>query len=171
VSSDHTNRVTVVLGIGNVLLSDDGAGVHAARSVQHALRDDDDVIVIDGGTLSFSLAPEIENASRLIVIDAAQLHAAPGTVRTFFGTDMDRFLGRAKLSVHEVSLVDLLDIARLTSGAPRERVLVAIQPDTLDWGEQPSPTVSRGVAEATAVTLDLLQHWPAAAQTSLSDAS
>jgi hydrogenase maturation protease len=152
---------SVVLGVGNVLLTDEGAGVHAARHIQRALHEREDVVVIDGGTLSFTLAPDIENADRLIVLDAAQLHAPPGTVQAFFGAGMDRFLGRPRLSVHEVSLTDLLDITRLTTGIPPQRVLLAIQPHTIDWGEQLTDEVGEGVARAVALALALVEQWPA----------
>ena len=125
---------SVVLGIGNILLSDDGAGVHVVRRLEGLLQERSDVQVVDGGTLSFTLAPVIEDAERLIVIDAAQLHAAPGTVRTYFGPEFDLFVGKPKLTVHEVSLVDLLDIARLMDAVPAQRALVAVQPLCATWG-------------------------------------
>ena len=81
--------------------------------------DHPDVQVVDGGTLSFTLAPLIGEAERLIVIDAAQLLAPAGTVCTFLDQAFDEFLGSAKLTVHEVSLVDLFDIARLTEDPDR----------------------------------------------------
>ena len=68
---------------------------------------------MDGGTLSFSIAAHIENAGQLIVIDAAELHAEPGTVQVFTGDDMIAQLGSCKLSVHEVGLIDLMDMGFL----------------------------------------------------------
>src|SRR3990172_6228397 len=101
-------RRTVVLGIGNTLLGDEGAGVHALRALEARAVDLPDVEYLDGGTLSFTLAAAIEEADRLIVLDAAQLNAVPGTVQLFEDDAMDRFLGsRRKASVHEVGLIDL----------------------------------------------------------------
>ena len=114
---------------------------------------------LDGGTLSFTLAGEVEEADNLIVLDAASLKAEPGTVRTFAGADMDRYLGTAKRSVHEVGLLDLLDIARLTNALPANRALVAIQPQELGWGERPSDSVAAAVPRAAAEVLALLQAW------------
>lgn len=151
---------TVVLGVGNVLLTDEGAGVHAARRLGSLLQHRDDVRVIDGGTLSFTLAMQIEHADRLILLDAAQLHAPVGTVRAFFGAALDRFLGNARLSVHEVSLVDLFDIARLTDALPAQRALIGIQPQTLTWGEEVSVEVEAGVARAVSLALELIDAWP-----------
>jgi len=153
---------SLILGVGNVLLSDDGAGVHAARSLADSLAGRPDVQVLDGGTLSFSLAPLIEDADRLVLIDAAELGEAPGSVRCLFGEEIERFLGRARLSVHEVGLRDMLEIARLADALPLERALIGIQPATLDWGLEPSSAVAAGIAQAVQLALQLLEEWPVA---------
>jgi hydrogenase maturation protease len=152
---------SVVLGIGNILLSDDGAGVHVARHLEALLEKRTDVQVIDAGTLSFTLAPVIEDAERLIVIDAAQLHAPPGTVRTYFGSEFDAFLGKPKLTVHEVGLVDLLDIARLMDAVPAQRAIVAVQPLSATWGSTLTKDVDAAVPEMASRVIGLLDEWPA----------
>lgn len=151
---------SVVLGIGNVLLSDDGAGVHVVRQLEGLLKDRAGVQVIDAGTLSFTLAPLIENAEQLIVIDAAQLHAAPGTVRTYFGSEFDSFVGKPRLTVHEVGLVDLLDIARLMESVPAQRAIVAVQPQCATWGDSLTRDVDAAVPEMVARVIELLDRWP-----------
>lgn len=153
---------TLILGIGNVLLRDEGAGIHALRQLDEMLGERDDVELVDGGTLSFTLAGAIEEAERLIVIDAAQLDAAPGTTRVFVGDDMDSFVGGSrKRSVHEVGLLDLMAIARLTDRLPGARALVGIQPADLDWGESPSPVVAAAIPAACRQVMDLLEEWTA----------
>jgi hydrogenase maturation protease len=151
---------SVVLGVGNILLTDDGAGVHAARRIEARVHERSDVRVIDGGTLSFTLAPMIAEADRLIVIDAANLEARPGTTRVFFGADFDAFLGKPRLTVHEVSLVDLLDVARLTDTVPPQRALIAVQPHTIDWGDTLSADVDAALTDIVSTVLDLLDTWP-----------
>lgn len=155
---------SVVLGIGNILLTDEGAGVHASRRVAALLAEREDVVVIDGGTLSFTLAPALESAEQLIVLDAAELRAAPGTTRAFFGNEMDRFLNRGRRSVHEVSLMDLLDIARLVDAFPQRRVLVGIQPQKVEWGEQPTASVAFGIEQAAQLAAQWVEHWPVESQ-------
>ena len=76
---------TLVLGIGNTLLSDEGIGVHVTRYLSDHHGPLPDTEFLDGGTLSFTLAASIENADNLIVIDATQLNEAPGSVRAFVG--------------------------------------------------------------------------------------
>lgn len=151
---------TLVLGIGNTLLSDEGVGVHVIHYLQqhHACLPETEYV--DGGTLSFTLAGLIEQASNLIVIDAAQLHARAGTVRTFIGDEMDHFLSHnRKSSVHEVSLMDLLSIATLTEQLPPQRALIGIQPQVIDWGETPSAEVQAAIPQACAQAVSLIEAW------------
>jgi hydrogenase maturation protease len=147
--------------VGNTLLTDEGTGVRVVELLMREHADLPGVTYLDGGTLSFTLAGPIEETDALIVVDAAELKAAPGTVRVFEGPDMDRFLGRAKLSVHEVSLVDLMDIARLTGHLPEPRALVAVQPAELGWGDAPSPPVAAAIPRAADAVLALLRSWRA----------
>jgi hydrogenase maturation protease len=156
----NTRRKTLILGIGNSLLQDEGAGVHAIRMLAEQVAHRDDIELMDGGTLSFSLAGAIEDAENLIVIDAAQLGSEPGTTRVFEGDAMDAFVGgNRKHSVHEVSLVDLLMIARLADHLPQQRALIGIQPRDIDWGEQPSPPVAAAIQLACDQALQLAAEW------------
>ncbi len=150
----------VVLGIGNVLLTDDGAGVHAARRLAERVAAREDVRVLDAGTLSFTLAPVIESADRLIVLDAMELGEPPGSVRHFLDDEVDRLLTRGRLSVHEVGLRDVLAIARLSDRLPRERALIGIQPESLDWGTEPSACVAPAIEQIVGLALRLLAAWP-----------
>jgi hydrogenase maturation protease len=155
----------LVLGIGNTLLTDEGAGVHVVRTLQsRPPARFPKVEFLDGGTLSFTLAVPIQEADALIVVDAAQLGAAPGTTRVFEGAEMDRFvLGARKSSAHEVGLADLMTIASLNDHWPVRRALVAIQPAKLDWGEEPTPAVADGVREASRQIETLIGAWRHAA--------
>ena len=153
-------KKTLVLGLGNTLLGDEGAGVYAVRSLQERHEDLTDVEFLDGGTLSFTLAGPIEEADNLIVIDATQLKAQPGTVRVFEGEDMDRFLGsHRKSSVHEVSLMDLMTIATLAESLPARRALIGIQPEYLDWSDAPTDAVARAIPAACDLAMTLITRW------------
>ena len=154
---------TLILGIGNTLLSDEGVGVHVIRHLAAEHPDEPDLTFLDGGTLSFTLAGDIADHDFLIVVDAARLDAPPGTVRCFEDQQMDRYLGRAQMSVHEVGLSDLMDMARLSDTLPRRRALVGIQPEILDLGDRPSPAVEPAIREAAQLVLDLVRRWRAEA--------
>lgn len=150
---------TLVLGIGNTLLSDEGAGVHVVNALQGRFADSDEVTLLDGGTLSFTLAAAIEDADELIVVDASELKSRPGTVRTFVGADMDNFLTGPRRSVHEVGLTDLLTIARLADRLPERRALVGIQPEVVDWGESPTEAVNAAIPAACGEVTQLIEAW------------
>lgn len=151
----------LVLGIGNTLLSDEGVGVHVIQALgQGSLAGLDDVELLDGGTLSFTLAGPIQDSDALIVVDAAQLKSSPGTLRVFQGEDMDRFLtSNRKSSVHEVGLTDLRAIAMLAGHWPERRAMVAIQPEKVDWGEFPTKPVAAAIPEACERIESLIGAW------------
>ena len=150
---------TLVLGIGNTLLGDEGAGVWVIEQLGRLKPPPNGLELVDGGTLSFTLAPLIEDTEHFIAVDAAELQAPPGTIRVFSGEDMDRFCRRARNSVHEVGLSDLLDIARLCDRLPPRRALVAIQPLEMDWSTRPSEPVARAIPRAAEEVLKLVSMW------------
>ncbi|TNF99314.1 MAG: hydrogenase maturation protease [Gammaproteobacteria bacterium] len=153
---------TLVLAVGNLLMTDEGAAIHVLDYLQQQEQSYDDVIYMDGGTLSFSIAGHIENAEELIIIDAAELKAEPGTVATFIGDDMEKQLGNCKLSVHEVGLVDLMDMAKLSGHLPEKRALVGIQPLTIaDWSDQPSEPVRAAIPIAAKAVNEIIDGWRA----------
>ena len=157
---------TLILGIGNTLLSDEGVGIHMLDYIRRHYPELDNIEYLDGGTLSFTLAPYIEEADNLIVIDAAELDAEPGTVDVFTGQDMDRFAGKTKRSVHEVSLGDLLAIAHLTDTLPENRALIGVQPLNVDWGHCLSNPVKQALPQAAGYVIELLQNWMTTAEQS-----
>lgn len=149
----------LVIGIGNVLLGDEGAGVHAARRLAGRVGRREGLRILDGGTLGFALAPEIAFCDALIVLDAAELGAEPGAVRCLIDADMDRHLGGTRRSVHEVGLLDLMDIARLSGTLPRRRALIGIQIQAVEWRDGLCSSVDRGVDAAVSLSLQLLDEW------------
>jgi hydrogenase maturation protease len=152
----------LILGIGNTLLGDEGAGVHALQRL-HADSGNGTVELLDAGTLGFNLLPTLEVHPRLIVIDAAELDAPPGTVRVFEGPAMDKFLARPRRSVHEVGIGDLLQMLRLGDNLPAWRALVGVQPLLIDWSEHLSPAVARSLDEMAAQVRALVARWNAQA--------
>ena len=153
-------RKTVVLGVGNTLLSDEGVGVHVVERLRRECPELESVEFLDGGTLSFTLAGPMAEAQQLIIIDAAELDSPPGTMSLFRDAEMDTYLGRGKRrSVHEVSLIDLMAIAHLTGDLPRRRALIGIQPQDIGWGEMPTADVAAAIPMACEMTLDLIREW------------
>jgi hydrogenase maturation protease len=159
VRTPPSSPVTLVLGFGNVLLSDDGAGVQVVARLRRALGAEN-ADFIDAGTLSFSLLPYIEATDSMLVIDAADINHPPGAIALLEGTAMDTFLSSARRrTVHEVGLIDLLDMARLRDCLPCRRALLCIQPGRIDWSEELSAPVADALPEAARQAAALLKRW------------
>lgn len=153
---------TLILGIGNTLLSDEGVGVHVLQALEPALPASEfpDVTLLDGGTLSFTLAGPIEDAEALIVVDAARIQGQPGDWKLLEGEAMDSFLlNNRKSSVHEVGLTDLRAIAILAGHWPERRAMLAIEPESIDWGERPTAAVAAAIPAVCAAILQQLKDW------------
>lgn len=149
----------LVLGIGNLLLQDDGAGIHLVNALMKEGGLPENVWVRDGGTIGLSLLPEIEQADRLIVLDAARIGGQPGDWAVFRNADMDAHLSRSRSSVHEVALSDILDGARLNGRLPKERMLVGIEPASTDWGMDPTAPVAAALPHVLEFVQQELKEW------------
>lgn len=149
----------LVLAIGNKLLRDEGVGLHVLEALESTYPATADITYLDGGTLSFTLAEQVAEHEGLIVLDAAQLASTAGSLRCLVNEDMDQFLGTCKRSVHEVGLLDLLDIARLTGSLPQQRALIGIQPLMIEWGDNLSEPVAQTVPQAVQQAQELLHAW------------
>jgi hydrogenase maturation protease len=154
----------VILGIGNSLMSDDGVGGHLIKrlgdTLSPAFCSANGVELIDGGTLGYLLIDRVAEADLLIVLDAAKLGAAPGTYRIVEGADVYDFLSdRQNRSVHEVGLMDLIQMLDLGGGAPRELVVIGVQPEIVDWGPNLSPNVEKNAPAVAAEVERLLDAW------------
>lgn len=155
----QAGHTMLVLGIGNILLQDEGIGIHIMKYLEKNFPLSPEVICLDGGTLSFTLAGDIEDTDHLLVLDAVELGADPGTLCCYENEAMDHFLGTAKRSAHEVGLLDLMDIARLAGHLPRRRALVGLQYKTFDWGEEPTSEVKENIPLAARMAFTVLQRW------------
>lgn len=131
----------VVLGIGNVLMSDEGIGVHAVEALQQRYQLPDNVEVVDGGTTGMELLPDLHGAEQLIVVDAVRVGQPPATVVRMEGDEVPEFF-KTKLSPHQVGLCDVLAALRFSGGAPERVVLIGVQPVSLEMKMELSPEVA-----------------------------
>lgn len=115
---------------------------------------------IDGGTIGFALLSYVEATDAMLVVDAAELEGDPGTVALFEGSAMDRLLTSARRrTVHEVGLIDLLDMARLQDCLPRRRALLCVKPARIEWSETLSSPVAAAFGGAIDQAKALLERW------------
>ena len=149
---------TLVLGLGNVLLGDEGIGVWVAEALKRQFEFPANVAVVDGGTLGLDLLPRLDGVERLLVIDAVKLGLAPGAIARLEGNEVPAVLD-VKISPHQVGLQDLLAAARLTGREPPHVVLWGMEPERLDPGTGFSPSVAQGLPRLQAHVLEELGRW------------
>ena len=149
-----------VVGIGNNLLTDDGAGIHALALVAQDAADG--VTCIDGGTVGLGLLDRLANFDGLVALDAMILGKRPGAVTVLQGEAMDAHLRTQHGSVHEVGLSDLMDALRLCGELPEKRALIGIEPEAMDWGTEPTAAVAAALPEAAALARQLVREWRSA---------
>jgi hydrogenase maturation protease len=127
----------VVVGVGNTIHSDDGAGVHALERLQHDPRLPDDVTFIDGGTFGIELLAYLYECTR-----GSELRGLP-----------------CGASVHQLGVADLLATLPLVSEIPREIVLLGMQPASTDWGTELSAPVEAALGPLVEAAVEQLLRW------------
>lgn len=135
-----------ILGVGNVLMSDEGVGVHAVVELEKAFEFPENVRVLDGGTSTNELLGDLENLDHLIVLDAVNAGKEPGAMVHLEGDAVPRAF-TTKLSPHQVGISDLLATLTFLGRAPKHVVLFGVQPERLSLDLTLSDTVARRVPE------------------------
>jgi len=148
----------LVLGIGNLVMTDDGVGVRVVQLIEERYRFPGHVTVLDGGTLGLDLLPRIEEAQRLLIVDAVQTDAAPGTLVRLTGEEIPLAL-ETKLSPHQMGLKDLLSVASLLGHAPVETVLWGVQPGSIKLALRLTPPVQEQLEPLVGKVLQELAAW------------
>jgi hydrogenase maturation protease len=132
------NKKILIVGVGNLILRDEGVGVHAVRELEK--RDlPAHVKVIDGGTYLMDLLNVIQEAERIIVIDALRGGGKPGTVYRVTPDDLMAETERT-LSLHQVGLLEVLGMVRQLGGEPHA-VIIGVEPKEISWGMELTPEV------------------------------
>lgn len=132
-------RKTVILGIGNLLLSDEGIGVHIANELMK-MQLPESVSVVEGGTDGFRLLNVITEADRLIVIDAVRGGAESGSIYRFDIDEVKNAPSGFKTSVHQVGILEVIDLSGLIGKTPYTTV-IGVEPKSLEMGMELSPEV------------------------------
>ena len=149
---------TLVLGLGNPLVSDEGFGVQAVQRLQERFRFPDDVEVVDGGTLGLRLLPILEDADRVLILDAVDISRPAGTVVRIGWEDVHRALP-VKISPHQETVTEVLALLELRRGKPDEFLIIGCQPASLDMGLELSAEVEKGLEKALGDVVEVLNGW------------
>ena len=149
---------TLVLGIGNLIMTDDGVGVRTVQLLQERYRFPDNVTVMDGGTLGLDLLHYLDGVKRLLVVDAVETGGPPGTLVRLTGEEITVAF-RTKLSPHQMGLQDLLLVAELQGFVPAEMVLLGVQPGEIGMGIELTHAVAAQVETLVDGVLRELAVW------------
>jgi len=155
---EHPVPKTLVLGVGNKLMSDEGVGVHAVEQLvaEHTLPKE--VQVLDGGTLGLDLLYYLEGIDNLLLVDAVETGKAAGTMIRLAGEEVPAFMS-IKISPHQIGVPDMLAAARLKDLYPRQIVLWGIQPELITIGLALSPILASKLDLLTGKLIDELRSW------------
>jgi hydrogenase maturation protease len=160
----HTKTIAV-LALGNLMHGDDGVGLHLLRELESQSRElaadcearGTALRWIEGGTLGLELTHSLEGVEYLLVLDAVAMQQAPGTVARYEGDSLYQLpVGR---SVHLMGLSDLLVAIRLLGDAPREVVLLGVEPANTAWGLEMSPEVAAALPLLAGLAKKQIAAW------------
>lgn len=148
----------LVLGLGNLLMSDDAFGGRVIEHMTQHYRFPEGVGLLDGGTLGLDLLPRLEGVARLLLVDAVDMQARPGSVFRLVGEEVPRAFA-SKLSVHQMGLKDLLAVAELQGHLPGEIVFWGVQPGSVEMRLEMTRAVREALPQVVTGILEDLRRW------------
>lgn len=149
---------TLVLGVGNKLMSDEGVGVHAVERLVAEYTLPQEVQVLDGGTLGMDLLYYLDGVENLLIVDAAETGKEAGTMIRLQDDEVPAFMS-IKISPHQMGVPDMLAAARLKDLYPKQLVLWGIQPEQIRIGLDLSPALASKLDSLTSHLAGELQMW------------
>jgi hydrogenase maturation protease len=149
---------TLVLGVGNTLMSDEGVGVHVVERLAAGYEIPKEVQLLDGGTLGMDLLYYLEGIENLLLVDAVETHKEPGTIIRLEDDEVPSFLA-LKISPHQLGVPDMLAAARFKDLYPKRLVLWGIQPELLEIGLELSPLIESKMDTLVGKLIDQLRAW------------
>ncbi len=154
----NTKSRILILGLGNILLQDEGLGVRALERLTAKYRLPQEVRAIDGGVMGLDLLPYLEGVTDLLLLDAVQTGQPPGTLVCLEGEEIPAALA-VKMSMHQVGLQELLALSQLQGTLPRRVVLWGMEPASLDPGLDLSPAVAAQLDNLVQAVVQELREW------------
>ena len=150
-----SSLVTLILGLGNPLLGDEGIGVRVIEELK-GLQLPDGVEAVEGGTAGVGLVGLMEGYQRVIIVDAADMGHPPGRVVRFTPLEVQFKTAEAPLSLHQIGLGEVLALAEALEAAPAEVIIIGVQPGRIEAGVGLSPEVEGAIPQIIGMILDEL---------------
>ncbi|HIP83269.1 MAG TPA: hydrogenase maturation protease [Desulfocapsa sulfexigens] len=149
-------KKTGILGIGNLLMGDDGFGVQCVEQFIRNYTLPENLTVLDGGTAGIMLAPFIEEVDIIYILDAVDLQDEPGSIHRFSNDDVQSGDIQTRMSPHQVGLLEILELCKLRGKAPERVEMITVVPENLSLGIGLSPRVQPKVNEVLDILFDCL---------------
>ncbi|MEA3290745.1 MAG: HyaD/HybD family hydrogenase maturation endopeptidase [Pseudomonadota bacterium] len=141
----NTNKKILIIGMGNVLMQDEGVGVRAVEELESRYVIPREVVVVDGGTTGMELFEPIRNCDRLIVADAVNTGSPAGSLARIANEEIPAFF-QTKLSNHQLGLSDLLALLTLKGEVPEHVAIIGMVPHSLENKLGLTPEATAGLA-------------------------
>ena len=154
---DYENSI-VVLGVGNILLTDEGLGVHVVEDLKANYTFTPQMSLIDGGTMGMELLTYMRGMKKILLIDAVNGGEAPGTIYEFPHRELEQYF-TDHISVHEVGMQDILRIRAIQENPLEDAIVMGVEPESLDVGFEPSAPVQKALPEVKERVLRVLREW------------
>ena len=154
---DYENSI-VVLGVGNILLTDEGLGVHVVEDLKANYAFTPQISLIDGGTMGMELLTYMRGMKKILLIDAVNGGEAPGTIYEFPHRELEQYF-TDHISVHEVGMQDILRIRAIQENPLEDAIVIGVEPESLDVGFEPSAPVQKALPEVKERVLRVLREW------------
>lgn len=145
-----------ILGIGNLIVADEGFGVHAVRYLEENYEFPENVVVMDGGTAGIYMSPFLEECDPVIVIDVVDIDAEPGSMHYYSHEDVKAGKLSTRMSPHQLGLLEILEICKLRDAAPESLEFYCVVPKTLETSTELSDVVAPRVKEISEIILKRL---------------
>jgi len=142
-----------IFGAGNILLTDEGFGVHFVRHLQSRYNFPENVDVVDAGTMGMLASNFIENYDYVFIIDVVEVKEKPGKVLIYNYEDIRLNKMPAKLSPHQIGIQEMLLMCDMRNASPKNLKIIGIVPESLDIGDKLSETLQNNLEEVEKILL------------------
>ena len=147
-----------VIGVGNILLKDEGVGARVVNAIKQRYAFSPSVEIIDGGTMGLDLLPVFEGRDKILIVDAVDFGKEPGYIGIIENDNIPSVLN-SKLSVHHINLSDVIFASKLMDILPSQICLVGIQPKSLDVGLDMTDEINEKLDVLIETVIEKLKGW------------
>jgi hydrogenase maturation protease len=147
----------VVLGLGNILMSDEGIGVYVIERLQKQAAKFPNVEFIDAGTGGMNVLHLIASRKKAIIVDCAMMGAKPGTIKRFTPDDVKSVKQISHLSLHDVDILKVLELSKQLGECPEKVIIFGIEPAKIEQGDAVSGIIAARIDEYVQIVAQSLR--------------